>query len=89
MKNKPVTILFLLLLCSCSLPTLFLPIITDPPLEAFITEEGSKILEVSENVPKAALYKFFLVKFPREDILGLSLGERRIFIAERVRGRES
>jgi len=81
MKNKPVTILFLLLLRSCALSTLFLTIFTDPPLEAIITEEGWKILEVSENAPKAALYKFFLVKFPREDILGLSLGERRIFIA--------
>jgi hypothetical protein len=36
---------------------------------------------VSENAHKATLYKFHLAKFPREDILGLSFGEHRIFIS--------
>lgn len=72
----------LALLCSCaSLPGFFLPTVSDERFEAFIAYEASKILQVSENAHKAARYKFFLAKFPRDDILGLSLGEHRIFIS--------
>jgi hypothetical protein len=74
--------LFLLCLCSCaSLPAPFLPTITNERLEAFIAEEAQQILRVSGNAHKATLYKFYLARFPREDILGLSFGEQRIFIS--------
>ena len=80
--NCKFAIVLLLSLCSCaSLPALFLPTITDERLEAFVAEEAKQILKVSENPHKAALYKFYLVKFPREDIFGLSFGEQRIFIS--------
>lgn len=46
-----------------------------------MAEEASRILEVSENAHKAARYKFRLVKSPREDILGVSLGNHRIFMS--------
>src|SRR5688500_7591129 len=82
MNCKSAIVLFLLSLCSCaSLTVLFLPTITDERLEAFITEEAKQILRVSGNAHKATLYKFYLAKFPREDILGLSFGEHRIFIS--------
>ena len=80
--NCKSAIVLLLSLCSCaSLPALFLPTITDERLEAFVAEEAQQILKVSENPHKAARYKFYLAKFPREDILGLSFGEHRIFIS--------
>ena len=80
--NCKFTIVLLVFLCSCaSLPALFLPTIADERLEAFITEEAQQILRVSENAHKATLYKFYLAKFPREDIFGLSFGEHRIFIS--------
>jgi hypothetical protein len=50
-------------------------------LESFVAEEASKILEVSENAHEAGRYEFRLVKFPREDILGLSVGNHRIFMS--------
>ena len=50
-------------------------------LEAFIAEEAQQILRVSGNAHKAARYKFYLAKFPREDILGLSFGKHRIFVS--------
>jgi hypothetical protein len=47
----------------------------------FITEEAQQILRVSGKAHKADGYKFYLAKFPRDDILGLSSGEHRIFIS--------
>jgi hypothetical protein len=80
--NCKSAIVLLLSLCSCaSLPALFLPTITDERLEAFIAQEAQQLLRVSGNAHKATLYKFYLAKFPREDILGLSFGEQRIFIS--------
>ena len=75
-------VFFLFALCSCaSLPALFLPSIRDERLEAFVAEEAQQILRVSGKAQKADRYKFHLAKFPRDDILGLSVGEHRIFIS--------
>jgi predicted Zn-dependent protease len=75
-------IVFLLPLAACSLPlSLFMPAIRDERLEAFVTREAAKILEVAENAPEASRYRFRLVKFPREDILGLSVGSQQIFMS--------
>jgi hypothetical protein len=72
----------LILSSSCaSLPVFLFPTVSDERLEAFIADEASRVLKVSENAPNAARYKFFLANFPREDILGLSIGEHRILIS--------
>ena len=83
MISRELVIVFILFaLCSCaSLPALFLPTISDDRLEAFVAEEAQQILRVSGNAHKADRYKFYLAKFPRDDILGLSFGEHRIFIS--------
>jgi hypothetical protein len=74
--------LALILSSSCaSLPVFFFPTVSDERLEAFVLEEASKVLRVTENARHATLYKFFLANFPREDILGLSIGEHRILIS--------
>jgi predicted Zn-dependent protease len=74
-------VIFLLLLCSCSSSLIPLPTVRDYKVESFVAEEAAKILEVSENAHKAADYRFRLVTFPREDILGLSLGNHEIFLS--------
>jgi hypothetical protein len=74
--------LALILSSSCaSIPAFFFPTVTDERLEAFAVEEAAKVLRVTENARHATLYKFFLANFPREDILGLSIGKHRIFIS--------
>jgi hypothetical protein len=80
--RKSAIVFFLFGLCSCaSLPALFLPTISDKRLEAFIAEEAQQILRVSGNSHKADRYKFYLANFQRDDILGLSSGEHRIFMS--------
>jgi predicted Zn-dependent protease len=75
-------IVFLLPLAACSLPlSLLMPAIRDERLEAFVAQEAAKILEVSESTQPAARYRFRLVKFPREDILGVSGGSQQIFMS--------
>ena len=82
MRTISISFLFLLMLCSCSLhPASFMPTVSDDRLESFLAGEAAKILEVSENADSAPLYRFYLVKFRREDILGLSLGNHQIFMS--------
>jgi hypothetical protein len=81
MGTISIRVFFLLILCSCSSPLIFLPTVRDDKIESVVAEEASRILGVSENAHKAARYKFRLVKFPREDILGVSLGNHRIFMS--------
>ena len=75
------TVAFLVLLCSCSSALISLPTVSDYEVESFVAKEAAKILEVSENADEANDYRFRLVTFPREDILGLSLGNREIFLS--------
>jgi len=71
-----------LVISSCTLhPGLFLPLVSDDRLETFVAEEAARILLVSDHAHKTALYSFYLVNFPRKDILGLSIGGHRIFIS--------
>ena len=71
-----------LVISSCSLhPALFLPVVSDNRLETFVAEEAARILTVSDNGNPATRYRFYLVDFPRKDILGLSLGENQIFLS--------
>jgi predicted Zn-dependent protease len=75
-------VVFLLPLAACSLPlSLLMPSVRDEKLEAFVAHEAAKILEVSEDAQPASRYQFRLVKFPREDILGVSVGSQQIFMS--------
>jgi predicted Zn-dependent protease len=73
-------VILLFLLSSCSI-SFVMPAVRDERLEHFVTQEAAEILEVSESARQASLYKFRLVKFPREDILGVSVGSRQIFMS--------
>lgn len=81
LPKQVLTPCFLLLLCSCLTHSIIVPTVRDERLELFLAEEASKILKVSENAHKAAVYRFQLVSFPRKDVLGLSVGSHQIFIS--------
>jgi hypothetical protein len=58
-----------------------LPTVADEKLQRFVAEEARRILNVAESAGKASLYRIGLVEFPRKDILGLSIGNQRIFVS--------
>ena len=55
--------------------------VRDDRLETFVADEAAKILTVSDTGNQNTLYRFYLADFPRQDILGLSLGENQIFLS--------
>jgi hypothetical protein len=86
--------LFVMLLslmsASCALsPALLLPVVRDRQLEAFVGAEAARILAVSDDGGDRSHYRFYLAKFPREDILGLSMGEQQIFMSYELTRRAS
>jgi hypothetical protein len=52
----------------------------DDRVEALLRSEAARILAVSEDRENFSKYQFLLSKFPRKDILGMSVGDRRIYI---------
>jgi len=69
-----------LFLLSCSIAP-NLPIVNDEPIEHLIRSEAAGIVAVTEDESEFSRYQFFLSDFPRKDILGLSVGQRRIYIS--------
>jgi predicted Zn-dependent protease len=71
--------LFPLIFLSCA--TVRLPNVPDYRLERQVAEEVGSILGVTEDKDRAPTYRILLSDFPREDILGMSVGGRRIYIS--------
>jgi predicted Zn-dependent protease len=80
----------LLLACATGLGGLFmfscslapnLPVVNDEPIERLVRGEAAVIVAVTPDKSQLSRYRFFLSDFPRKDILGLSVGERRIYIS--------
>jgi hypothetical protein len=46
--------------------------------------EAARIMTVSEDRENFSMYQFLLSDFPREDILGISVGNRRIYISYKL-----
>jgi predicted Zn-dependent protease len=74
---------FALLLNSCSTGT-NIPVVSDAAVELLVTTEAAQIIAVSEDKARLADYQIFLSDFPREDILGMSIGKRRIYISHKL-----
>ena len=53
----------------------------DYRLERQVADEAAPILRVSEDRDEAPSYRIRLADFPRQDILGMSVGGRRIYIS--------
>ena len=72
-----------LALVSCSIE-LKIPDVVDDRVKALVRDEAAHILTVTEDRESFSQYQFFLSNFPREDLLGLSVGNRRIYISYKL-----
>ena len=62
-------------------------IVRDDRIERLLRDEVGQILAVSEDAANTSLYHVFLSDFPRADILGMSIGQRRIYISYKLGSR--
>jgi predicted Zn-dependent protease len=79
--GRPIVFFFLLTSCStrASIPT-----VSDYSVELFVRREAAQIVAVSEDQDHFSDYQIYLSDFPRKDILGMSIGKRRIYISHRL-----
>jgi predicted Zn-dependent protease len=61
-----------------------IPTVSDDPVEALIRGEAARIISVSEDKQHLSEYQIFLSDFPRKDVLGMSVGNRRIYISHEL-----
>lgn len=61
-----------------------IPTVVDNRVESLLRDEAAHILAVSEDRDKFYDYQFRLSEFPREDILGMSIGDGRIYISYKL-----
>ena len=70
----------ILFLPSCSMvPSI--SVVKDERIEWLVREEAGQILAVTGDATNTPRYRFRLSEFPRADILGMSIGQRRIYIS--------
>jgi predicted Zn-dependent protease len=72
-----------LVLLSCSLPP-HIPVVADESLDRLVRTEAARIIAVTEDAESLPSYRIFLSDFPRQDILGMSIGQRRIYISYKL-----
>jgi predicted Zn-dependent protease len=75
-----VSVTLCLIVFGCSIQPK-LPAVVDHRTESLLRNEAASILEISEDRDQVAGYQFLLSDFPRKDILGMSVGDRRIYIS--------
>ena len=62
-------------------------VVRDDRIERLLRDEAGQILAVSEDAANTSRYQIFLSDFPRADILGMSIGQRRIYISYKLGSR--
>lgn len=67
--------------CSLTGP---IPTVSDSRVENVVQSEAARIIAVTNDRENVSRYQFFLSDFPRKDILGLSIGNRRIYISYKL-----
>ena len=72
---------FFLLACSVQAQ---IPTVSDEPVERLVQNEAAQIVAVTDDRNDFSKYQIFLSDFPRKDILGLSIGDRRIYISYKL-----
>jgi predicted Zn-dependent protease len=70
-------------LISCSLYA-NIPVVADEHLDSLVRTEAARIIAATEDVENLPRYRVFLSDFPRADILGMSIGQRRIYISYKL-----
>jgi predicted Zn-dependent protease len=61
-----------------------IPTVVDDRVEVLLRGEAARIVAVSEDGENFSKYQFLLSDFPRKDILGMSVGNRRIYISYKL-----
>ena len=61
-----------------------LPTVVDDRVEGLVRSEAARIVAVSEDRENFSKYEFLLSDFPRKDLLGMSVGNRRIYISYKL-----
>jgi predicted Zn-dependent protease len=79
---------FFFLSSSCSTQA-NIPTVSDDLAELLVRNEAAQIVAVSEDKGRFSEYQIFLSDFPRKDILGMSIGNRRIYISHELAKRAS
>ena len=72
-----------LTIVSCSIQP-NIPTVVDDRVAALVRSEAARIVAVNEDRDNVAKYQFVLSEFPRNDILGMSVGNRRIYISYKL-----
>src|SRR5262245_26721202 len=89
-KNKlvtafvPLSLWFLLASCSVQLQV---PDVVDDRVRELVRNEAEQVVLVSEDRENFSKYHFFLSDFPRQDLLGMSVGNRTIYINYKLAAR--
>ena len=78
-----VVISFCVIFVSCSTQAK-IPTLVDDRVEHFLRSEAERIVAVSEDRDNFLHYQFFLSDFPRQDLFGISIGDRQIYISYRL-----
>ena len=73
----------ILLLTACSLAP-SISVVRDESIERLLRDEAETILSVTRDATNTARYQISLSDFPRADILGMSIGQRRIYISYKL-----
>src|SRR5882724_2104932 len=74
---------FYLFLTSCSTRA-SIPTVSDDAVELLVRNEAAQIVAVSKDKDRFSDYQIYLSDFPRKDILGMSIGNRRIYIKHKL-----
>lgn len=61
-----------------------IPTVSDDSVQLFVRNEAAQIVAVSEDKDHFSDYQIYLSDFPRKDVLGMSIGNRRIYISHRL-----
>lgn len=70
-----------LFLLSSSCSSVRIPTVSDYSLERQVADEIAPIINVTKDRDHSAEYRIQLADFPRKDILGMSVGNRHIYIS--------
>jgi predicted Zn-dependent protease len=81
-----IQISFCFVFISCSVQAK-IPTAVDDRIEDLLLTEAARILAVSEDRDNFSQYQFFLSEFPRQDLLGISVGNRQIYISYKLASR--
>jgi predicted Zn-dependent protease len=79
------TLSLCLVLASCSIQ-LKIPNVVDDRVKELVRSEAARIVTVSDDRENFSKYQFFLSDFPRQDLLGMHVGNGRIYISYKLAG---